>query len=326
MKMKNPNILLIGAGNIGSRHLQGLAKVKFPLNIEVVDPSIDSLKLAEERFRQIPSKSKHQISFMQSLDEIQNNVDLAIIATSSNIRRKVTETLLKHSKVKFIIFEKLLFQKKDDYPFMEKLLKRQKIKAWVNCSMRVTPFYKNLKKDFSGKKIFYLLTGTRFGIATQAIHFIDHMAYLIGNSEFEVDTSRLDKKILKSKRPGFLELTGTLQVHFKNGSGGVFVDFSTGDAPITAEIFSDNTKALANETTRGTYIFKSPDWKVTSSKDALLFQSDMTNAVTEEVIKTGKCNLPTFSESAKIHLKLLEELLKFLNENSRKKYDLYPFT
>lgn len=326
MKINSPNILLIGAGNIGSRHLQGLAKVKFPLNIAVVDPSIDSLKLSEERFQQIPSYINHNINYSKNLTDVQKEIDLAIIATSSNIRRKVTESLLKHSKVKYIIFEKLLFQKKSDYPFMEKLIKRNKIKAWVNCSMRVTPFYKNIKDDFYGKKILYLLTGTRFGIATQAIHFIDHMVYLIGSDNFEVDTSKLDRKILKSKRQGFLELSGTLQVNFKNGSIGIFSDFPTGDAPINAEIFSDNMKAIANETSRGTYIFKSPKWKVTPSKGTLLFQSDMTNSVTEVILRTGKCNLPTFSQSAKIHLKLLDELLKFLNKNLRKKYDYYPFT
>ena len=46
----------------------------------------------------------------------------------------------------------------------------------------------------------------------------------------------------------------------------------------------------------------------------------------EEILEKGNCNLPTFLQSQKIHLKLLESLLQFLNKNSKKKYDYYPFT
>lgn len=320
------NILLIGAGNIGSRHLQGLAKVGFALNIEVLDPSPDSLKLAEERFKQIPSYIKHTIAFYQDLNEISRKIDLAIIATSSNIRREVTQDLLKKSQVKNIIFEKLLFQKKADYVFISKLLKEKKIKAWVNCSMRATPFYRNLKDLFAGKRITYLLTGTKFGIATQAIHFIDHMAYLLNSYDFAVDSSGLEKKVIPSKRKGFLELTGSLKISFKNGSVGLFSDFQTGDAPILAQIYSDNAIAVANETTRETWLSKSPDWNMESQADGLSFQSDMTNKVTEEILTKSSCSLPSFEESKKVHIKLLDSLLEFLNSASRKKYNFYPFT
>lgn len=317
-------VLLIGAGNIGSRHLQGLAKVKQSLSITVVDPFQESLKVAEERFLQIPTHIKHKAEFLQKNDG--GDFDVAIIATSSNIRRKVTEDLLKKSKVKNIIFEKLLFQKKGDYEFIDKLLKKQNIRAWVNCSMRVTPFYRNLKQKFEGKRIVYLLTGTRFGIATQAIHFIDHMTYLLDSYDFEVDTSLLDSQILDSKRKGFKELTGTLKINFKDGSVGVFADFKEGDAPIAAEIYSDNIKAVANETTRETFISSSPKWVMKPAKDQLLFQSDMTNKVVEDILNKATCGLPTYQESKVVHIKLLESLLKFLNRHSKKKYDLYPFT
>ncbi len=238
----------------------------------------------------------------------------------------MTEELLKVAKVKNIIFEKLLFQKRADYSFINKLLKKKNINAWVNCSMRVTPFYKNLKSKFDNKKIVYLLTGTRFGVATQAIHFIDHMAYLLGNYDFEVDTSLLDTQILDSKRKGFLELTGTLKVNFKDGSIGIFADFKDGDAPIVAEIYSDGVKAVANESTRETFITESPKWILKTSRDQLLFQSDMTNKVVEDILSHGACGLPSYPESQIVHVKLLESLLKFLNRKSKKKYDFYPFT
>ncbi len=46
-------IALIGAGQIGSRHLQALALTKIPISVEVVGRSSQSLVKAKERFEQI---------------------------------------------------------------------------------------------------------------------------------------------------------------------------------------------------------------------------------------------------------------------------------
>lgn len=52
------NILLIGAGQLGSRHLQGIAKIDFKANICVVDPSEISIEIAKERYKQINKNEK----------------------------------------------------------------------------------------------------------------------------------------------------------------------------------------------------------------------------------------------------------------------------
>ena len=41
------HVVLIGAGQIGSRHLQGLTKVNTSISIEVVDPSSEAIALAK---------------------------------------------------------------------------------------------------------------------------------------------------------------------------------------------------------------------------------------------------------------------------------------
>ena len=46
-------IVLVGAGNIGSRHLQALALLDRDANIQVIDTLESSLKLAEERFNSV---------------------------------------------------------------------------------------------------------------------------------------------------------------------------------------------------------------------------------------------------------------------------------
>ena len=43
-----PTIVIIGAGGIGSRHLQSLSNIKIPLQIFVVDPILKALKIAKK--------------------------------------------------------------------------------------------------------------------------------------------------------------------------------------------------------------------------------------------------------------------------------------
>ena len=57
--MKTYHILLIGAGQIGSRHLQALGLSDLPINISVVDTTQTSLLLAKKDM----SKSAKKIMF-----------------------------------------------------------------------------------------------------------------------------------------------------------------------------------------------------------------------------------------------------------------------
>ena len=106
------NIVLIGAGKLGSRHLQALAKIGIEAKIYVVDPSIESTEIAFARFKEIPQNSnvKH-IEFLKNIDDLNiRTVDVAIIATSSEHRFFALNSLLSHVSVNYLILEKFLFQ------------------------------------------------------------------------------------------------------------------------------------------------------------------------------------------------------------------------
>lgn len=321
------NICIIGAGNIGSRHLQGLAKVKQPLNIFVFDPYDDSLGLAKKRFEEISNNSKHQIKYSSILKKLPDNIDVAIIATNSNIRFQVTNNLLNKTSVKYIIFEKILFDKKLDYQKMAKLLQKRKIKAWVNCSRRTMPFYKDLKKEFTGKKINYFVFGSQWNLASNSIHLIDHIAYLTDCYDFEIGTKSLDTKLLVSKHKAFIELSGTLDVYFEDGSIGNFICYPTGNIPQIMQIFSEKFRLLTLETQGKSYISKfNNNWQWVIKKTPMLYQSEMTNQLVSDILNKGGCDLTPFDLSSKLHLKLLDPLLQFINKISKKKYISYPFT
>lgn len=320
------NICIIGAGNIGSRHLQGLKKVTFPLNIEVIDPSEKSLEIARERYEQIESNVAHAISFSSDLSKVSKKIDLAIIATNSNIRRKVIEQLLTIASVKYLILEKILFQNPDDYQTIEKLLIKKNCKAWINFSMRTMPFYHDLMNKIK-TPIQMIVSGSQYGLITNAIHFIDYIAFITGNYDFTVDTKGIDKNPIESKRLGYLELNGTLNVYFADGSSGSFTCYNKGKAPFLIELLSSNARYISKESEKKAW-FSSFDtnWKWEEKDSNIPFQSDMTDKLAEEILKNGDCLLTSYKNASKLHTTLLNSLLKFLNESSEKKYSFYPFT
>ena len=116
-------IAIIGCGQIGSRHLQGLMKLEFPILIDVVDSSEEAIKLAKYRATEIDSiVNSNDIRYFSSITEIEDDIDLCIIATSAKVRLKVLKLLLTLKKVKYLVLEKVLFQSIDEYVIAQELL------------------------------------------------------------------------------------------------------------------------------------------------------------------------------------------------------------
>ncbi|MBC8146778.1 MAG: Gfo/Idh/MocA family oxidoreductase [Bacteroidetes bacterium] len=138
------NIAVIGAGQLGSRHLQGLAKSSKEFQIYVIDPNENALILAKQRFEEVSKSTNSIVSYRQSMSDLPGTIDLAIIATTANVRRKIIENLLDKCSIKYLILEKVVFQKSEDFKPIQKRLLEKGVKAWVNCARRSYSFYKNL--------------------------------------------------------------------------------------------------------------------------------------------------------------------------------------
>ena len=151
------NITLVGAGQLGSRHLQALANVTFPCNFSVIDPHENSLKVAKERYHEV-NNQKHQIQFLSNLSEVKdNNIDLAIVATNANVRYEIVSNLVHNFNLKNIILEKVVFQSIPQFEKAMDLFKKNKIKAWVNCPRRMFPFYQKLHEMLKGQENIYMM-------------------------------------------------------------------------------------------------------------------------------------------------------------------------
>lgn len=322
-------VCIIGAGQLGSRHLQALKNVSKELRIYVIDPFDQSLTVAEERYNVVDAIDKNEVSYHTSLSEIDSNTsfDIAIIATTSNVRKAPTVELIENFHVDTIVFEKLLFQHKEDYHQVSELLKKYDVKAYVNCCMRMMSFYNQIKSDFQHTKFTYLVSGSQYGLVTNLIHYIDHMAFLNGSTDYIGDSKNLDSEIIKSKRKEFYELTGTYQVQFKNGTLGSFTCYPDGDSPTLIQVFNNKVHIISRESEGKVWISRSENnWTWEEIDFSIPYQSQLTTELVEGIFNGDGCDLPLYEESMKIHLPLLDSLLEFMNNVSGSNFNKYPFT
>lgn len=322
-------IALIGAGQLGSRHLQGLKKISTAVSIDVVDPNTESLSIAKERYEQVENNPFiKEIRFLSSIEELNDNIDLCIIATSSNIRAFITQELVSKKNVKAIIFEKILFQKVADYEAILNLIREKKIKAWVNCPRRIFPDYIEIKKLITpNEKLTFFLTGGNWGLTCNGIHFIDLLAFLNNNNDFTFDSSDIDDNFQMSKRLGFVEFTGTIKGKQSNGSEIIINALNGSNAPHIITITGENAIIIIDETNGELRIALSKnDWKWENKKLNIMFQSQLTGFTAEEILTKGNCGLTTFDESVKIHVSYISSILEFYNKSQKALTDTCPIT
>ena len=136
------NILIAGAGQLGSRYLQGLSKVTNALQIYVFDISSESLLVAKERWEEC-NNSIHEVEYISDYNKLPNAINLTIVSSTANVRVEIIKNILQFSKVKYWILEKILAQNVDDLNVISNLIYDHN-HAWVNTPMHTWPLYKEL--------------------------------------------------------------------------------------------------------------------------------------------------------------------------------------
>lgn len=325
------NLLLIGAGQLGSRHLQALALSDFAdISIQVVEPSSEARKIAQERWEQVTKSEKIKaIEFLADVSTVNCTIDFCIIATNANCRLQVLKGLLTSVSVRQLVLEKVLFQSVEQLKEASSLLSSVDTQVWVNCPRRMFPIYQELKKRLAGEQTLKLqVQGNNWGLACNAIHFIDLWAMLGGEHGYALDTSGLDVAVVESKRPGYKEVSGTL-----SGASGErgFSLISTADTepvPLSIRIETEHFIVSVSEST-GQCIIQA---KETGEQEVLtfsvLYQSQLSHEVARQLLASGNgsCELSPFNESASLHEPFLQGLLEFFNKQDGNAHTICPIT
>lgn len=327
--MNRPHVCVIGAGRVGRRHVEALAGLSSSLTVTVVDPSNEALAETRTLFEanRAPG-SGHDLALLEDMAQLQETIEIVIVATNADIRARVVETLLKRHRVPFLILEKILFPKKHDYERIGLLLGGQ-VKAWVNCVLRVKPFHREVRAKIAKEApecvTVGIETGNRYGLMTNAIHHADYFSFLAGSADFVVDPSSVDPHPIPSKRPGFFELSGALRFSFQNGLQAFVTQLPVEDAARKITVITPHVRCQIDEGTGKAVLEEGRDGLVRICDAPNLRQSEMTGNLVESILTTGQCGLPSYDESARIHLNLLEPIRRFLNTHGGR-YRHYPFT
>ena len=101
------NITLIGCGRIGERHLESLLTLDEKFNIQVYDKFV----------------KKDSDMFVNEIEDLNDNIDICIIATKADIRKSLVDELLTKKNVKYLILEKVAFQSIKDFDTIHNLFK-----------------------------------------------------------------------------------------------------------------------------------------------------------------------------------------------------------
>jgi hypothetical protein len=319
------NIAIIGVGQLGSRHLQGLAKSSKQFQISVVDPNAKSLIVAKQRFNEVSRFAKNNVSYHQNISDLPSEIDLAIIATTANVRRKVVENLLDWCVVKFLILEKVVFQKSEDFILIQELFFDKGVKSWVNCARRSFPLYKKIKNELGTDKLSIEVKGNNWGLACNGIHMIDLLAFLTEKTDIKIDTNELENIIFDSKRNGFKELKGTLKIQTSRGD--ILVLNDKDKYAENFEIFISNDSMQFNIfEDDGLVIRHITNNKTREEKISIPFQSDLTGSIVDQILDTGESDLTAYDECIKYHIPMLDTFNEHFTKVTRNTVETCPIT
>lgn len=308
-------VAIIGAGQLGSRHLQGLASCAGPLSIFLVDPSPASITTARERFSVVPGSKNHTLHFVDAIHDLPRDLEFVIVACTADYRFGVYRDLLKYTDARVILLEKVLFQDIDQYPRAIELASASKSETIVNLAQRYWPFFCHLKSQVADKsQLSITITGLNWGLGCNAVHNVD-IAEFIWGAQGQT-SARLDGALRESKRANCHEFTGTIETLFASGGRLTQTSYSDGEAPfvITAQTPEfiwiwdvSHGKSYRSDQSSG--------WSFVTSDLIAPYQSNLTTGLVEDVLAGRATDLPDLVSASATHLATLSEILNSCRAN-----------
>jgi hypothetical protein len=209
--------------------------------------------------------------------------------------------------------EKIVCQSTDEYNILLNEMNRYNAKGWVDTSKRYYPFYRQMKNYFKdSSKIYLSVTSGNIGLGTNAIHFIDLFSWLLGRTKIKLNGDYLYKEVFPNKRGSdYVEFAGTI-IGTSDDSLLIISSLTFENYPTTVDISGNGKRVLIDETNEKVYLLDN----ITKMNDdfKMIYQSNLTNKIVEDIFLTDNCLLPSLSESLSAH----SELFRIFNDHIKK--------
>ena len=286
-------ICLIGVGNIGMRYVQGIAGKHPDAELFLVD--------SPARIKKLEKLQCGNVKLFTSLDEINISIDLFVVATSCEPRLSIYKQCLDFNP-QYIILEKYLFNRREEY---EDCLSLTRVPTFVNQWMYGSKTFDCL---FEVEATSVELSGSGWGLACNAVHWIDVFKRHMNITHLQVGADTTITKVFPSKRAGYEEIFGEL----------VFVDR---DSDKTFKLIDRQDASLVNmqkiKVDGKVYIF---DYSKIMKDEVVLshfpYFSSLIGDIVGEIMDKGSCYLPLLEDSISQHL-LIEDILETQNQRPK---------
>jgi predicted dehydrogenase len=314
-------ISLIGCGQMGSRHLQAIAKLDCPLRIQVVEPCEASRLMGLTRLKEVmdamPSNYEVDVEWHKDFSNLDAEPDLTIVATTASARASILRDLARRGHRRFLV-EKVLCQSAEEYEGVLEILGSLGAKAWVNTPRPYFPAYKKIiRAIYHTDPIYMLVAGGNHGLGSNAIHFLDLFMRLCGTSQgIRLTGDSLSPAILHNTRgPSLAEFSGTLSACTERGDFASISFHPSNMTPVVVHILSNSLRALIDEGDEKALLSQADqDWKWEQVEFRTIFTSALTTEIAKSIFENDTCDLTSVEDSYPLHV----ELFRVLNEHLEK--------
>jgi len=305
-------ICLIGCGNVGSRHLQAIAKLPFSVHVDIIEPSLQSQELGKTRLNEIKYDESHIFSWHKDIQELKDKPDLTIVSTTAKGRADLLCRLVDLGHSRFLI-EKMVCQSDAEYEQIIRKFHQNNAKGWINTNPRCFASYQKLKNYFTDlDMIHFSITASNVSaLGTNAIHYMDLFSYFTEDYDIKLSGDLLIDEIFPNKRGiNLMEFAGTVVGKIKNGSTITMSFLPSENLPTIINIIGKDKHILIDETSQKILNM------VNNDKFSFSFEhvSTITTKIAQEILENDTCCLTILEKSQILH----KEIFRMFNLHIKK--------
>lgn len=311
--LKQKKITIIGCGQMGSRHLQAIVRLNYPLKIQVVERNASNINLVKQSLREVlPKKHFIEVEWYKDIAEMDSLPDITIVATKAQGRSELLKRLVEMGHDRFLV-EKMVCQSKDEYEDLLEVFENDHLKCWVNCVRPYFPFYERTIKlmQCDGQIMFNAMAGS-LGLGTNAIHLLNLFLTIVGDSwDIQLKGDFLSPTLLPNKRgKDLVEFCGTIVAKTSNSSFASVNFHPENNASVVINIISQNWRVFVDEGTNKALLSSGESGWVWEEGDFKMLQSsELTTCIVNSILQEDECKLPSLQECYFLH----KELFRIFN-------------
>lgn len=305
--MKN-NIVIIGTGNIGKRHLQAVGNLKMADGVVCYDNIEASLNSVHPFCKANNIDAEHldiRADYKNTLDAITPG-SIVVIATTAKGRKDILLDVIA-KRPKAVIAEKPLCQSDEEYKQILAASKAGSVPVYVNLTRHSFDVYKRIKREIIAAKERIFVSVFPDGMSCIGIHIFDLMTWLFDAKTQEISSSTAFG-LTETKRGGCFDFYGDMSLLLDNRDA-AFFRAAQKDCVFSVKISTEDKEYNVFEYSKK-MVITDRSGEVRTEEIEVPFVSQTTSKIVAQIMEGEKPDLPTVEESYLAHKILFDYMRK----------------